>query len=317
MIDLIIPAYKAHDTIEYALASVATQLNVKDIRVTVVDDHCPKGCYDYLIPRFNQMVDIQLIRLDENCGPGVARQVGIDCTDRPYIMFLDSDDLLINVAGAKKLRAPLDNDPNVYMSAAAFYEETPKGGVIEHVNDMVWMIAKMYRRCYLEKYGIRFNKTRENEDTGFHTKMRAVAGNEELAVFLKDFVGMWRYQPDSITRRNDCEYGFNKGFVGYIENKIDALTFPNVRESYAREHSIGVLAECYRAYVNTRKLRPEFTKVVEEHSRLFWIVLAREAYYGDMERARLEILKELRNNPPSALPSVTFDQFLLMMEEFI
>ena len=38
MIDVIIPAYNAHETIIRTLSSIAMQLNRKDLKVTIVND---------------------------------------------------------------------------------------------------------------------------------------------------------------------------------------------------------------------------------------------------------------------------------------
>jgi glycosyltransferase involved in cell wall biosynthesis len=315
MIDLIIPAYNAHDTIEYAIASVATQLGRDDIRVTVVDD-CSDKPYAYLLPKFCGMLkDIQIVRMEENGGPGAARQFGIDNTDRPYIMFMDADDILINVAATRKLRAPLDKDKNVYLVSAGFYEEAENGNVVEHQNDLVWTFGKMYRRTYLQESKIGFNNTRANEDTGFHTKLRAVAKETDLIWFMPDFVYMWRFQPASITRINDAEYGHNKGFIGYIDNKIEALQLKQAHPQFVKEHSMGVLTECYRSYVSTSVHRAEFTETVKTYSRKFWTQVAREVYYGDTPFAREEIFKAFRQTAPAALPTVTVDQFIQMLEE--
>ena len=44
MIDIIIPAFNAHDTIEQAIASVIAQTAIDQIKITIVDD-CSSVCY--------------------------------------------------------------------------------------------------------------------------------------------------------------------------------------------------------------------------------------------------------------------------------
>jgi hypothetical protein len=199
--------------------------------------------------------------------------------------------------------------------SAGFYEEAENGNVVEHQNDLVWTFGKMYRRTYLQESKIGFNNTRANEDTGFHTKLRAVAKETDLIWFMPDFVYMWRFQPASITRINDAEYGHNKGFIGYIDNKIEALQLKQAHPQFVKEHSMGVLTECYRSYVSTSVHRAEFTETVKTYSRKFWTQVAREVYYGDTPFAREEIFKAFRQTAPAALPTVTVDQFIQMLEE--
>lgn len=313
MVDLIIPAYNAHKTIGYTIASVVNQLDHSEVKITIVDD-CSENNYAEIVKRFDGLVSIREIRMPENGGPGLARQFGIDNTTEPYLMFMDADDILVNVATIRKLKAPLDKDKNVYLVSAGFYEENENDIILEHTQDLVWTFGKMYRRSYLQEYNIRFNSTRANEDTGFHTKMRAVAKETDLVWFIPDFVYMWRHQPNSITRENNFEYGHNKGFIGYIDNKIEALTFPNVHPQFTREHSMSVLTECYRSYINTSTHRSEFTDVVRNYSRKFWNECAKKIYYEDVDWARKEIYKTFVQSAPQALPLITFDQFLEVVE---
>ena len=308
-IDLIIPAYNAHDTLGYALASVATQLEHARIRVTIVDD-CSDETYDRVVEQFQGLLNIQVLRTTSNGGPGVARQYGIDHTDLPYIVFMDADDLLINVMALRKLRAPLDTDATIYLVSAGFYEEGPTGNVVEHQRDMVWTFGKMYRREYLQKRGVRFNLTRANEDTGFHTKLLATATVEDYVRFIPDFVYLWRFQPNSITRENDNEYGYNKGFIGYIDNKIEALLLPNASPEFVRSHVFEVLTECYRTYVNTTEYRPEFQDTVLSYSKKFWTECASRYFHDDAEFTKKEVLRNLIRVPIRAIPTLTWEQFI-------
>ena len=313
MIDLIIPAYNAHSTIGYALASVATQLDHDLVKVTIVDD-CSDEPYDCFVEQFKSLIDIQVVRLNNNGGPGVARQHGIDITSQPYLTFMDADDVFINVMALRKLRAPLDADENVYLVSAGFYEESETGRVVEHQRDLVWTFGKMYRREYLQRRGIGFNTTRANEDTGFHTKLMATATATDLIQFIPDFVYMWRFRESSITRENDGEYGYNKGFVGYIINKLEALTMPNASPQFVYEHALQTLTECFRTFVNVMAYRPEFKDTVLEYSIRFWKECARPYYYRDAEYTNKVILTALLQKPLRAIPTVTLSWFIQLLE---
>ena len=77
MIDVIIPAFNAHETVERALLSILNQTIKDEVKVYLVDDFSNKP-YDDIISFFNGKLDITLIRLYENKGPGNARNVGLD-----------------------------------------------------------------------------------------------------------------------------------------------------------------------------------------------------------------------------------------------
>ena len=110
MIDIIIPAYNAHKTIKNTLLSIALQSIKNDLQVTIVNDGSKKD-YSEIIALFKEKLKIDEIKLNKNVGPGTARQIGIDNTRNPYIMFMDADDLLYNYYSLENLYNAIgDND---------------------------------------------------------------------------------------------------------------------------------------------------------------------------------------------------------------
>jgi glycosyltransferase involved in cell wall biosynthesis len=91
-VSVIIPAYRAAETIGRALESVARQ-TLKPAQVVVVDDGSDDGtfeaaqaCAASLAP-----VRLQVIR-QENLGAGSARNRAVLAADQPILAFLDADD---------------------------------------------------------------------------------------------------------------------------------------------------------------------------------------------------------------------------------
>ena len=76
MVDIIIPAYNAHKTIERTLFSILYQENLDKINTYIINDGSTKG-YSDLVKFFSNFKTIKEITLDENKGPAVARQCGI------------------------------------------------------------------------------------------------------------------------------------------------------------------------------------------------------------------------------------------------
>lgn len=88
LVDIIIPSYSGiylNETINSCLNQ-----SYKDCKITVVDNNSPynikKICDKY--PKINYM------RSPDNNGPAGARNFGIKNTDRPYISFIDDDDIM-------------------------------------------------------------------------------------------------------------------------------------------------------------------------------------------------------------------------------
>lgn len=210
MIDLIIPCYNAHDTIERTLCSVYMQTICKDIHIILVDDNSDKP-YDYLKDKFNDL-DLEIIRLDKNYGSGCTRRIGMKKGNNEYIMFMDADDTFTNSFAVRRLYDYIkENEYDCVTSN--FLEDLGNGKFVKHEQDSIWVFGKIYKREFLEKNSIYFNDTRANEDTGFNTICFFV-GNWG---YLNDNTYIWHYKEDSITRRDGGIYRFT-GIKGYLDN---------------------------------------------------------------------------------------------------
>lgn len=221
-IDVIIPAYKAQTTIEKTVASIAIQNISDEIAVTIVND-ADKGDYKKVVNRFKDILDIREIRMDVNGGPGVARQYGIDSTNAPFFTCIDADDTFSGAFALATLLKHLESNPQLCMVSGGFAEEHEGLQFLSHQQDLIWMFGKLYRRSFIDKYNIRFNSTRANEDNGFNTMIRLCANDAEQIGFIPDNVYFWHSKEDSITRINNCEYSYNQSFPGYTENMIYAV----------------------------------------------------------------------------------------------
>lgn len=253
-IDIIIPAYNAHNTILRTLSSIAIQEIIDDLDVTIVND-CSDKDYSEFVDMFSSSFSIREIKMEKNGGPGVARQYGIDHTSNPLLTFIDADDTFSGAFALKELRRQLLADPKSHTCVGAFVEEHPDSKYLNHAQDFVWMFGKLYTRAFLDKYKIRFNETRANEDNGFNTLIKLCSNANEQIKFIPDVVYYWHMREDSITRINNCEYSYNQSFVGYTDNMIYAILEAKKRNPFNSAINLFVvevlcnlyeyLIECY------------------------------------------------------------------------
>lgn len=91
LISVIVPTYNSHDTIINCIKSILAQ-TYKKIEIIVIDDGSTDKTVE-LLYKFNnyQKNKIHILK-QENKGPSVARNVGINYAHGEYIAFLDSDD---------------------------------------------------------------------------------------------------------------------------------------------------------------------------------------------------------------------------------
>ena len=211
MIDVIIPAYNAHDTINQTLMSIAIQDNINNVNVYIVNDHSNNG-YDAQIENFSKFMKIKELKLEKNRGPGYARQYGIDHSDGEYLVFIDSDDVLLNFSSLLKLHKTIISQ-QCDLVVSDFSEEVDAGFRIIKRN-MIFLHGKMYKREFLVQNKICFNDSYHNEDNGFNNLI--LLHNPKIS-FIDDITYVWRNNKKSITRRNNYEYLFT-GLSGYIYN---------------------------------------------------------------------------------------------------
>ena len=95
IVDVIIPTYKARETLPKALDSLVAQTK-KLFIVTIIQDGDGEDYSDIIEEYRRRGLQLFLISLKENKGPGGARQAGIDANKMcDYLMFLDADDMLM------------------------------------------------------------------------------------------------------------------------------------------------------------------------------------------------------------------------------
>jgi glycosyltransferase involved in cell wall biosynthesis len=261
-IDIIIPAYKAQNTITRTLGSIMIQSIVDQVKVTIVND-CDEIGYKNIVNTFKQFVEIEELTLKENGGPGVARQHGIDNTKLPFLTFIDADDTFANSFALELLLSKIENEKEYHTAVGVFSEEQGKLQFYKHENDLVWMFGKLYKRSFINQYKIAFNKTRANEDTGFNTIVRLCSSETEKIMFLPDIVYYWHYKEDSITRINNAEYSYNQSFPGYTENMIYAIKHAKQLKpfnSYVDMWAIQSMVQLYTYYLETVKRDPRFSE---------------------------------------------------------
>ena len=275
-LDIIIPAYNAHSTIYRTLASILIQTIKDDIHVCIVND-CSEKDYSEFVDYYSKYYSIEEIRMNENGGPGVARQYGIDHTESPFFTCIDADDTFAGPFVLREVLKQLESDPKSCMISSVFVEEQehPTEGFkyLPHQQDMVWMFGKIYRRRFIDQHNIRFNKSRANEDNGFNTLIRLCANENEQIKFTGEVSYNWHINLNSITRINNCEYSYNQSFPGYTDNMIYAITEAKKRNpfnGYIKLFSIEVMCNLYEYYIETVARDQRFAKQNFEACRKFY-----------------------------------------------
>lgn len=331
-IDIIIPVYNTPDEVLVrCLNSIVTQTIIEDIEVTIIDDASTIENYNYIIELFKPYMKINLLRYKINSGPGVARQYGLDHTYNEYIIFADVDDIFSSPFAINSLRVGIESDENKYQICVAVFDEIleynlpedvkEKPVIIEHAYDMVWLFGKIYRRCFLNQYNIRFHPTaRANEDCGFNSICYFILEDTGLLINIPAHVYYWLDNPNSITRLNNHEYTYspkeNAGLHGFVENIIYAINkcqsiFPN-SVNILRFAAQGMLW-IYHHYVKCYYEKPEYLEASMKWCSKFY----HECYSKFEHNITEDIIEEkmLLVYTTSHIPFISFEEFLKKCRE--
>ena len=264
-IDVIIPAYKAQNTILRTLCSTCEQSIVNDLDVTIVNDGDEEG-YQKYIDMFSPYMNIREIKLNKNMGP-CCRQKGIEATHNPLFTCIDADDNWSGCFALKTLRAQLLAEPHNVCCYSNFLEEQPDA-YIQHPNDSVWFFGKLFLRSFIEKYNIHIKEgLNSNEDNQFNMMCKLLANPNEQIKYISDITYYWRYKEDSITRKNNADYSYNgekwASFYGYATGMIYAIQHAEKKNPFNPQilmQKIQVMISLYEYLIEVKDRRSEHYK---------------------------------------------------------
>lgn len=174
LISIIVPCYNVEDYVEQCLDSVIRQ-RFDGLELIVIDDASTDGTWERL-SNYQGQDFVRLLKLERNVGLGGARNAGIELAQGEYLLFVDSDDWLIDGA-LQELRDCAQrytpdliffNYARVYENAGAFagpYDELlremdrfvrpeDKSLLALDLPTMAWI--KLYRRAFVLESNVLF-----------------------------------------------------------------------------------------------------------------------------------------------------------------
>lgn len=198
MVNVIIPVFHSKETLPNALKSLENQTDRKFL-VTIVADGDGED-YSEIIDA--SPLNITYFSLENNSGPGVARQYGLDKTPRQikWVMFLDADDYL-NPRAIEVLTYEAEHQMADIVGGAIIREQdVGLSQIIDAKDNIVWIHAKLYSNAFLKDNNIRFPDFRYNEDCYFNN---IAFLKTDKKFFVEEPLIIWKNNKQSITRNQD------------------------------------------------------------------------------------------------------------------
>lgn len=214
---VIIPFYnETFQDMKSNLFILDSQINVSwdEIEVLLVNDGNSNFDINTMMTSipYEWNFNYRFVYMDENGGPGMARQTGIDEAKGKYVMFIDADDCL-HSSGVLSAFLGIINDENSgydIICSKWIEENKDESGNIFYINheyDKTWMHGNVYKKSFIDYYNIRHHKDlRVHEDS--HFQMIAWARTDKI-LYLDAITYVWKYRDCSIVRKNNSEYSFS------------------------------------------------------------------------------------------------------------
>ena len=217
MINVIIPAFNAHETIEKAIYSIAIQTISNLIEIILIDD-CSDKDYIDIIKKFENIIKIRYIRNKKNLGIGITRQIAIDNVNQKYFAFLDSDDIYIDAMAFEKMLFCLENNKKNVACFSLFKEEI-KGfqKYLQRELTIQWVFSKLYKTSFIKENNIKIPPINSNEDLSFNLQILLYTKKEEKIETLNEDLYLWKFNKNSITRKNNAEYWYHQDIIGALQ----------------------------------------------------------------------------------------------------
>ena len=244
LLSIIIPVYNAQKYLQECFESILKQ-SFCDYEVVIVNDGSVDGSEE-ICKAFVARDDRFRLFTTENCGVSHARNFGMERADGQWIMFLDSDDYLLEES-LERMMALADEETqeicaNYFSEHRYEYKGMQENIPAEHVIRMmldpvnnqllpefyhlecatllgVW--GKLFRKDLIEKYHLRFDeRLKLSEDMLFHLHYLSKISYVRLAdcpVFY------YRQHEASVTRNFKEEHLANRYYLFEQLKKIDRM----------------------------------------------------------------------------------------------
>ena len=277
-IDFIIPHYNNVDGLRNTINSTCYK-SFPNLHVIVVDD-CSTNCDITKLEK--EYPGVRFIRMEQNGGPGAARQKGIDCSSSPYLMFLDAGDKVSSRFAMSTALKTVAAQNDAYIYSFSWYNPESKK---HFVNDMWSMHGSIFQREFLELYNISFDISKNasycGEDLCFmqqcYLNLNANYEQERMMHKFTNKMTLITYVPDttSITHTNLYAKAI-KGIVYNFKTIVAKAKQNGIDPHKVQDHVTRFFIQLYHDYLRCAKNAPELLEYNMEFIRDYYYNVYRQ-----------------------------------------
>jgi glycosyltransferase involved in cell wall biosynthesis len=268
-----IPFYNSISTLEKTLMSIANQYGVETIQVVVVDDNSIEDC-SLCVDRFKDWLDIELIKLDTNIGPGPCRNIVIDRCKTEYITFVDSDDFLLYNMFIHDAVDHLNKQRQSVICNSLMIDERDYS-YTKPKNSPLWIHGKVYRVSFLKQHKLLFSERRLMEDFEFNLKLFFHNDQPECNIDIPCY--FYSKNPNSLVRQYGDGFMFKEAVTVENDIKIEVINgLDNISVDKIKNYLLSDMSRMY-SYANhlaahaksSEDMRPFYNSTREYFDKCF------------------------------------------------
>lgn len=213
-ISIVVPIYNIENYLPETLNSILKQSMIEEMEVLMIDDGSTDNSRD-IVEEYALDYDNFFAFHKSNEGPSIARNLGIELSKGEYVMFLDSDDIILPDRCEKLYELAKKNDSDfvgsfgkrltrynfygslIYNNAYKNIEDKKENVIFEEMPELIWdtfCTNKLYKKSFLDENDIRFIPKMKYEDIPFALEAYCLGNNISLT---KDTSYLWRIRQDN------------------------------------------------------------------------------------------------------------------------
>ena len=179
-------------------------------------------------------------------GPGFARNRGVEKSNSPYIVFLDSDDFFSSPYSLETLYNNISNSD--YDLLTSKYKTKIEDDFFTPDYSFAVFHGKIYRRSFIEKHKIKSNEEIIGGEDGSYNQLIAMCGANLGYLDEITYVYNWD-NTNSITRGNNKEYfALRKPDNTFIMNQLWAVIEAHKRGFDVKSNLVYLISWIIFAY---------------------------------------------------------------------
>ncbi len=277
----IIPAYNSEKCIIDCLLSICRiLLDRKDYEIIVVENGSTDYTYN-VVDNFIQNNDFNVNLIKSEKGVSKARNAGIEMATGEFVIFLDSDDLLIK-EGLQDFES-IAEDYDLYIYSYKKKKNNKNEVSVKHTksnldsnNAIKWLMSKPTNRCQtwskifrndiLKKYKVKFKENiKYSEDSEFVLNYCKYIKK----CYISD-VALYMYIVNSSSAMNNMSYGVVEEYIksmNYTKLLFESCNIDNYIDKYVLSHlNIILVRFVYSSKSNISNKRKLTKRIIKEET---------------------------------------------------